>query len=565
MVVAAAFVPTGRDAYLAVLALAAAPFATAGLAFTWRAMHDGPPAYRSFWRWWFAAAVTAYAAGTAALAAVVLGVDALLVLALALLVAAVPMWCTSSVRMLRAQAGRRAVSVDLLGALVALAVLGAPAVLLFAEPLAAADHPAFVVPFVASVFFVPAGLYLSVVNLSRVPRGERATQGIGMALGAAFTLNATVQIAQAQSSFTLPLAVVVAFQVANMGLLMAVPLWAHRSPTALLPELLPEQQVRRSDPAALLAAVLVPVLAVSAWSARDEQPWGVAYVMGVVAVVVVLSAIRHVALARETARLHAEVELVAAERRRLLAAMVRALEDDRQRMATELHRAAVESFAAFGALVQTAHATLPAESARAVEDAIGAVRDDLRDRAETLRALIFAVGAPEGGPRPTVDEGGLASALRALAAQLVDRSSEPTITISVDPDLEPDWSTTTMVHRITQEAMVNAVRHAHATEIVVEVVERDGAVLVEVRDDGIGVDPRATPEGSGFAGMRLFATLAAGELEVEPGPGGGTVIRAVLGGHGVRPSVGTAAAATRPPRAGRHLLLVATDPTGSGS
>ena len=72
----------------------------------------------------------------------------------------------------------------------------------------------------------------------------------------------------------------------------------HRSPTALLPELLPEQQVRRSDPAALLAAVLVPVLAVSAWSARDEQPWGVAYVMGVVAVVVVLSAIRHVALAR---------------------------------------------------------------------------------------------------------------------------------------------------------------------------------------------------------------------------------------------------------------------------
>ena len=37
----------------------------------------------------------------------------------------------------------------------ALAVLGAPAVLLFAEPLAAADHPSFVVPFVASVFFVP--------------------------------------------------------------------------------------------------------------------------------------------------------------------------------------------------------------------------------------------------------------------------------------------------------------------------------------------------------------------------------------------------------------------------
>ena len=58
-----------------------------------------PAEYRPFWRWWFAAALTAYAAGCAALAGVLTDTSAPLALAALLLVTAVPLWCAASLRM----------------------------------------------------------------------------------------------------------------------------------------------------------------------------------------------------------------------------------------------------------------------------------------------------------------------------------------------------------------------------------------------------------------------------------------------------------------------------------
>ena len=532
IIAASTLVPDGRQAYVVALVLAAAPFATAGLVFTSRCVREGPVVYRGFWQRWLAAAATAYLAGAAALAGVVLGVAALLVLAMLLLIAAVPLWCAASLRMLQAQVGRRTASVDLLDAAMALAVLGAPAVLLFAEPLSTADHPAFVLPFVVSVALVPGGLYLSFVGLSLVPRGERATQGIGMALGGAFALNATVQLAQVLSDFTLPIPVIVTFQVVNMGLLMAVPLWAHRYPTSILDGLLPEQQVRRADPLTITSALFLPAVAVLAWIGRDERSWGVAFVLGVFAVVAVLGAIRHALLLRETRALHGEVERVAEERRRLLANMVRAIEDDRARVAGELHVQAVESFAALGALIQRAHATLPADSARVVQEALSQVQDDLSTRADALRRLTAAARPPAFAPGgvAAVHDGALATALRAFAADVLDQRSATVVRVEVDDDLELDWATTTIVYRIAQEALRNVAEHAEATAVRVSVGEEDGAVVVVVADDGLGFDRSADHPGAGTASMALFAELGGGRVEVDGRPGEGTAVRAILGG-----------------------------------
>jgi len=578
VVLGSAFVPAGPDWYLATLVLAAAPFATAGLLLIRRVIHDGPHEYRPFWQWWFAAAATAYAAGSAALVGVVTHTSAPLALAAVLLVAAVPLWCSASLRMLRAQAGRRAVAVDLLGALTALVVLGAPAVLLVAEPLAAADHPLFVAPFVASIVFVPAGLYLSLHSLSLVPRGERATQGIAMALGGAFALNASAQIAQILSDFTLALPVLILFQVLNMGLLMAVPLWAHRRPVSVLSELLLEQQVRRPDPLAVAGAVIVPALALFAWTTRAEDPWRLAVALIALAAVVILGAARHAVLTAETRRLHAEVERVAEERRDLLASMVRALEDDRHRVAAELHVQAVESFVAMGALVQTAYVTLPPDTALAVKKAIAHLQDDLGGRADALRKLTAAVrppafddplvtprGVPASGDHHASDLGdaALAAALRGAAGQLVDRRSDTVVAIEVDPQLELDWSTTTIVYRIAQEAIANAAEHGSATTIAVDIRERDGAIDVRITDDGVGFDPVATADGSGTARMRLFADLGNGLVTVDSTPGAGTEVHAVLGRGPAKSNTGQApdgASGMRRERGeARHLLLVATE------
>jgi len=563
LVVAATAVPEGTDWYLAALIVAAAPFATPGLWFAWRVLHEALEVYRPFWQRWLAAAGTAYAAGAAALVGVATPARGALGVAVALLVAAVPLWASAGLHMLRAQAGRRAVSVDVLDATTAVVVLGTPAVLLLAEPLAATDHPLWALPFVASAVLMPGGLYLSLVSLRRVPRGERATQGIAMALGAAFSLNAAVQLAQVLSDFALPLPAIVLCQVLNMGLLMAVPLWAHRTTTSWLHDLLPEEQVRRTDPLAVITAVLLPALAGLAWWRREHEPWGVPLVLTVLTLVVVLGAVRNALLRRETTRLYAELERVADDRRRLLTRLVGALEDDRRRMASELHVQAVESFAALGALVQTAYITLPPDAARSVKEAIAHVQDDLSRRADALRQLAAAVRPPTFGADDAdvddrtdsltvVSEGMLATALQAVASQEVGERSATHVSIAVDPALELDWSTTTIVYRIAQEAVANAARHAAARTIAVSVHELDAQVVVEVVDDGRGFVP-AVAAGPGTDRMRLFAELGGGHVELHSEPGSGTTVRAVLGAL----ASGTPSPPGPASERGRHLVLLA--------
>ena len=581
IVAAAPLVPDTTDGYLVALVGAAAPFATAGLWFVHVARRDGAPAYRPFWRRWFAAAAIAYAAGTAALAGVVTRVGALLVLAIVLLVAAVPFWVASAIGMLRVQAGRRTISVDLLDAAGALAVLGAPAVLFGAEPMLRADHPAFVLPFLASVALMPAGLYLSVMSLALVPRGDRATQGIGLALGAAFAVNGGVQLAHVLSDFTSGMRLVLLCQVLNMGLLMAVPLWAHRTPTSALAGLPPEAQVRHADPLSYVSAAVLPLLAAAAWFTRESRPWGPAFVLAVLVVVVLLGAIRHAAQARETRRLHAEIERVAEERRRLLADMVRALEDDRANVAAELHVQAVESFAALGSLVQTAYVTLPPDSALVVKEAISHLQHDLSTRADALRRLTAALRPPafdRPGSGTGDDAAVLATALQAFAVDAAG-ARDMVVRIAVDPDLRLDWSTTTIAYRLAQEALANAATHSSASTIEVDVRAEGATVVVQVTDDGVGfdvadvADVAAGADGAsspGLTRLRLLAELGGGRVDIARAPDGGTVVRGVLGVLGGPATDGPAATSrgrAAPPADGgaagtpaAHLRLVTPDP-----
>jgi signal transduction histidine kinase len=82
-------------------------------------------------------------------------------------------------------------------------------------------------------------------------------------------------------------------------------------------------------------------------------------------------------------------------------------------------------------------------------------------------------------------------------------------------------------YRIIQEALTNTLKHARGACARVHVAREDGAVTIEVADDGCG--PMPTKEtGQGLVGMRERAVLLGGDLSAEPGKDGGFVVRATL-------------------------------------
>jgi len=77
-----------------------------------------------------------------------------------------------------------------------------------------------------------------------------------------------------------------------------------------------------------------------------------------------------------------------------------------------------------------------------------------------------------------------------------------------------------------QESLTNVAKHAGAGKVAIAVEMGPASVDIEVRDDGVGFDPASPAAGFGLVGMRERAELAHGTLDVEAGPGAGTIVRA---------------------------------------
>ena len=80
-----------------------------------------------------------------------------------------------------------------------------------------------------------------------------------------------------------------------------------------------------------------------------------------------------------------------------------------------------------------------------------------------------------------------------------------------------------MVYRIAQEALMNAIRHADASEVKVRLGVEDGDIALAIRDDGRGFDPVAA-ERSGIRGMRERALLVGGTVRVAGAVPRGTAV-----------------------------------------
>jgi two-component system, NarL family, sensor histidine kinase UhpB len=206
------------------------------------------------------------------------------------------------------------------------------------------------------------------------------------------------------------------------------------------------------------------------------------------------------------------IDRLEAERATSTARALRAQEDERTRVAQELH----------DEIGQTLTAVL-LELGQISADAPAEIRDDLVRVQETTRGSLDEIRRIARRLRPGVlDELGLRSALRSLLTEMTRPAGlEPTIELGDDlPELSHDAEL--VVYRIAQEALTNTVRHAHASWVHLT-LRRDGDdVLLVVRDDGAGV--RGAVEGSGIRGMRERALLVGARLDVRSARAQGTVV-----------------------------------------
>jgi signal transduction histidine kinase len=224
----------------------------------------------------------------------------------------------------------------------------------------------------------------------------------------------------------------------------------------------------------------------------------------------VVSAGRVLALAIDARRLDLELVTANAELRRSQARLVAAADDERRRIATDLHDGAQGRLVVLGMLAQRVVDRIEAgDPARAVGEAVE-VRDGLVAAIDEMRALV------QGVMPSLLMEAGLAAA----TADLVDRMPIRT-ELDAPDDLRalaaPVEST---AYLVVAESLANGLKHSGATHMKV-VLRDDGALLrVEVSDDGVG--GATTENGSGIRSLADRVAALGGRLRVDSRLGHGT-------------------------------------------
>jgi len=196
------------------------------------------------------------------------------------------------------------------------------------------------------------------------------------------------------------------------------------------------------------------------------------------------------------------------------------MQGERNRLALELHDAVSQKLFS---LVLTAEAageqlSRDPEAARA---SIARLRTVASEALEELRTLIHELRPLE------LERDGLCGALR-KHVEMLRRLHRVEIELEVDDDAGSGGRRDEEVFRVAQEALQNAVRHGVPARLGVRLGHRDGRLVLEVSDDGVGFDP-ADPElrarRLGLTSMEERAQRLGGALEIRSAPGAGTTIR----------------------------------------
>jgi signal transduction histidine kinase len=210
---------------------------------------------------------------------------------------------------------------------------------------------------------------------------------------------------------------------------------------------------------------------------------------------------------------------VTAELQQSREALVTAREEERRRLRRDLHDGLGPSLASLTLQLDVAQRLVTTQPQRA-ESILGTLAQSSRQLVDDVRRLVHALRPP------ALDELGLEGALRQLITGAEGGETQVELQVDGLPQSLPA-AVEVAVLRIVSEALTNVLRHASATRCLINVRAHDGAVVVEVRDDGVGVPTRWSP-GVGLASMRERADELGGRFQVMSEAGEGTTITVVL-------------------------------------
>ncbi|HET8819023.1 MAG TPA: sensor histidine kinase [Xanthomonadaceae bacterium] len=225
-------------------------------------------------------------------------------------------------------------------------------------------------------------------------------------------------------------------------------------------------------------------------------------------------------ISAQYARLLQRLEANEREFRRLGRAVWRVQEDERRRLARELHDGLGQNLTALKHRLSQLATEVDDDARRKLDAAIALCAETLEDTRHLSRLL----------RPPILDDLGLVAALRWLARTQAESAGIDVTAEIVEPLPPVDSDLQTLLFRVAQEALTNVARHSGARSALLRLVARDGALRLQVADDGRGCDPAAAQAagGSGLGGMRERLRLYDGRLEVHSVPGEGLRLRVVV-------------------------------------
>jgi PAS domain S-box-containing protein len=226
-----------------------------------------------------------------------------------------------------------------------------------------------------------------------------------------------------------------------------------------------------------------------------------------------------------TERKRAEMELNDSRERlrRLSAALQEVREEEKTRIARELHDELGQALTSLKMDLEEIIAQLAPGQA------------DALNRAQAMRSLldgtVASVRRIATELRPLMlDDLGLISTIEWLAHDFAGRTG---IGVELDlpgPELAVEPSLSTALFRVLQESLTNIARHAGANRVEVRLDCSGSEIRLHVQDNGKGIDPAPTGRSRSFGllGMRERASMVGGELVIESSPGAGTSIRMIV-------------------------------------
>lgn len=279
-----------------------------------------------------------------------------------------------------------------------------------------------------------------------------------------------------------------------------------------IPELKGEQfESMLSVPVISRDGALVGVFNVHSRERRDFSERDVEFLRVVASLVAV--AIEHADLFRELGEKEAALE-------ELVRATIEAQEEERRRVATEIHDGVSQQLVSVWYRLQAARRHLTANAERVGQE-LDKAQELVGGALEEARIAILDL-------RPTtLDDLGLGPSIRALASRTFGDAVG--LDVQVDEGIVLPAHQEVAVYRIAQEAMTNVSKHAGASHVRIALVAEGGDVVLRVEDDGRGFDVvavrgRRSQTSFGLAGMGERSALLGGTLSISSHPGEGAVL-----------------------------------------